>query len=267
MISVIIPIYNRKDNLRLVLAALERQTYKDFEVVVSDDGSTDDPEQVLREFDTLLDLKFVSQLHRGYRLSKVRNNGVEFATGFALLFDDSDVMLNQYALEHYKNIFEANPTIIIGGRYDWLPPIREYELGQELVGIVGLDPRCGIPGFWDDSEAGLRTRYCLDLYGGNQLIPRDVYEMLGGYDENMVGHGGEDAEFGIRAQKAGVRALFSQKVIGWHLYHHRDQQKNEEEVARNIEYIEKKHDLAELGIVRGKAGQLPLVYEEVEDHV
>jgi len=266
MISVIIPIYNRRDNLRLVLAALDRQSFKDFEVVVSDDGSTDDPVGVLHEFDTRLNLRYCWQQHKGYRLSKVRNNGARIATGEAYIFVDSDVMLNRYALEHYYNIYLACPSIIIGGRYDWLPPIREYEQGMEVVGIQGVDPRCEDPTFlgWDDTEAGLRTKYALHLYGGNQLIPANVYRILGGYDENMTGHGGEDAEFGMRAEKEGLKALFSEKVIGWHLYHDRDQAKNEEEVAKNIEYLEKKHNIGKFGIVKGREDQLPLVYEEAE---
>jgi len=264
MISVIIPIYNRRDNLRLVLAALDRQSLREFEVVISDDGSSDNPVEVLHEFDVGLDLKYVWQQHRGYRLSKVRNNGARIATGAALVFVDSDVMLNRYALEHYRNIFVVTPSLIVGGRYDWLPPIREYEDGMEVVGIQGPDPRCEDPTFlgWDDTETGLRTRYALHLYGGNQLIPKEVYESLGGYDENMVGHGGEDAEFGMRAEEAGFMALFTEKVIGWHLYHHRDQARNKQEVAKNIEYLEEKHNLGDFGIVRGRIDQLPLVYEE-----
>jgi len=285
MISVIIPIYNRKDNLRLVLAALDKQGMKDFEIVVSDDGSSDNPVQVLLEYDARLNLRYCWHQHRGYRLAKVRNDGARFASGKAYLFVDSDVMLNPCAVEHYRNIFEANPEAIIAGRYDWLPPMEitlhdvymnwdkivAEELTRrdvkEIVGLQGPDPRHVMNPKLFNSSA-LRDKYCLSLYGGNQLIPKTIYWGLGGYDEMMVGHGGEDAEFGMRAQKAGIKCIFADEVVGYHAYHWRDQKRNEREVLENIEYVETKHDLNELGLRRGREGEMPLTYSaEAEGYV
>lgn len=285
MISIIIPIYNRRDNLRLVLAALDKQGMKDFEVVVSDDGSSDNPLSVLQEFDARLRLRYCWHPHRGYRLSFVRNDGARFATGDAYLFVDSDVMLNPFALEHYRNIFEANPDAIIAGRYDWLPPMEitlhdvymnwEAIVAEELpakqvsviVGLQGPDPR-HVMNQTVFNSAALRDKYCLSMYGGNQLIPKQLYWALGGYDEGMIGHGGEDAEFGMRAQKAGVKCIFADEVVGYHIYHYRDQKRNEREVVKNVEYIATKHDLEELGLRRGREGEMPLTYSaEAEGYV
>jgi len=285
MISVIIPIYNRKDNLRLVLAALDRQSFKDFEVVVSDDGSSDNPVQVLFEFDTRLRLRYCWHQHRGYRLCKVRNDGARFANGHGFLFMDSDVMLNPFALEHYRNILDANPDALIAGRYDWLPPMEitlhdvymnwEAIVAEELpkrevseiVGLQGPDPRHVMnPRIFNSSEP--RDKYCLSIYGGNQLIPKHIYWALEGYDERMTGHGGEDAEFGMRAQKAGIKCIFADEVVGYHIYHYRDQRRNEREVRKNIEYIATKHDLKELGIRHGRENEMPITYSaEVEGYV
>lgn len=275
MISVIISIYQRKDNLRLVLAALDKQSVKNFEIVVSSDGCSDNPVQRLLEYDTRLNLRYCWHQHRGWGVCKARNDGAKFATGDAYLFIDSDVMLNEHALGHYKNLFEANPAAIIAGRYDWLPPMDitphdVYQNWEKIVawdlpmkeeskiGIQGPDPRYDEnPDIFDSSKA--RDKHCLWLFGGNLLIPKRIYRMLGGYDENIVGHGGEDAEFGMRAQEANVKAIFSDEVIGYHIHHWRDEERGRREVKKNIEYMESKHDLAALGVQSGEEGELPLV--------
>lgn len=288
MISVIIPIYNRKFNLMLVLAALDKQSVKDFEIIIADDGSSDSPLETARTFEGRLSLKYVWHEHDGFRLSLIRNTGAKLATGDAFLFLDSDILLNPTAMGHYANLYKANPTAIIGGRYDWMEPMEislrdvyhnwgaiiggrlpRKDPGGPLVGIIGIDPRkANNPYFFDSSERGLRSKYCLSLFAGNILVPASLFWALGGWDERMTGHGGEDAEFAMRAQAAHIKALFSEEVVGYHIYHWRDQERNEKEVSYNINYIASKHDLRALGIRLGsiRDGELPLVYREGEEH-
>lgn len=287
MISVCIAVYNRKANLRRVLAALDKQDFKDFEVVIADDGSTDNPVEVCQEFSDRLNISYCWQKHDGYRLTFVRNMGAKMAKGDALLFLDSDVMLNPAALSHYNNLFTANPDAIIAGRYDWMKPMDfsvedvyanwEKIIAEQmpsvsvgdLKGIVGLDPRAQGPPedrFFNDS---LRDNFFMGLFGGNLLIPAKVYWAVGGQDEKMVGHGGEDCELGMRLQEAGYKAIFSEKVIGYHIYHDRNQQRNSEEVKINIAYLENKHKdfMAKMNVVKGnvEGGELPLVIKPEED--
>lgn len=280
MISVCLAVYNRKANLRRVFAALDKQDFKNFEVVVADDGSTDNPVEACQEFSDRLNISYCWQKHDGYRLTFVRNMGAKMAKGDAYLFLDSDVLLNPAALSHYNNFFTANPDAIIAGRYDWMKPMDfsvedvysnwdkiiteqmpSVAIGQ-LKGIIGKDPRAleypDGPYFNDQ----LRDHFCMDLFGGNLLIPKQVYWDVGGQDENMVGHGGEDCELGMRIQQAGYKAIFTEKTIGYHIYHDRNQERNTMEVKKNIEYLEKKHHdfMVKMGMKKGniEAGETPL---------
>ena len=90
-------------------------------------------------------------------------------------------------------------------------------------------------------------------------VPQGIFEQVGEFDEAMNRHGGEDCEFAIRAQAAGVAAVFSEEVVGYHMYHDRDQEANRRSVAENIAYIRAKHDLVDMGIVDGQDEQLPLI--------
>ena len=282
MLSIIIPIYNRRNHLYLTLTALDCQGFRDFEVIVVDDGSTDQPDLIANCFSTF-NISYLRLEHDGFGANRCRNAGAVSVDpeSTALVFLDSGILLNKHALQHYFNLHEVNPSYLIGGRYDWLPPMkitpadiigrwesivegtlphsRSWNI-MELAGIVGPDPRLlKYPHFFDRLEQPFAFNYCLELFGGNLLVPRPVFEMLGGFDESMNRHGGEDCEFAMRAQEAGVIAIFSEEVVGYHMYHERDQEANEVAVAANIEYIRSKHDLQALGVVDGEDEQLPLV--------
>lgn len=281
-ISVIIPIYNRRDHLYLTLTALDCQGYRDFEVIVADDGSTDEPDVVCSHFSTL-DVSYIRLEHDGFGANRCRNAGAAIAhpDSTALVFLDSGILLNKHALQHYSNLHEPTPDCLIGGRYDWLPPMRitpadiigrwqdivEGNLEHshswncmELEGIVGVDPRIlKYPDFFDRSKQQFYFNYCLELFGGNMLVPRDRFIHLGGFDEAMNRHGGEDCEFAIRAQKEGYAAIFAEEVVGYHMYHERDQDANAASVLTNIKYIRSRHDLVALGILNGEDEQLPLI--------
>lgn len=128
-ITVVIPTYNRAENLRLTLAALLGQTYKAFSVVVSDDGSTDHTAKVVDSYAKHLQIVSCRQNHDGYRVSKARNEGVKVArvafNPSHVLFVDSDVMLNPRALEHYGWLIrKLSKNAVVCGKYDWLPPMN-----------------------------------------------------------------------------------------------------------------------------------------------
>ena len=99
------------------------------------------------------------------------------------------------------------------------------------------------------------------LFSGNVLWPTRIFRDLGGFDENIVLHGGEDCEIAMRAQEHGIPTIFSAQVVGYHVWHHRDQEANLRGVAENIAYMASKHNFSALGITTGDPvkGQLPLI--------
>lgn len=86
-VSVVVPYFEQQRSLDLVLAALEQQTYRAFEVIVADDGSATAP--LVR---SALDVTVVSQEDRGFRAAAARNLGARAASGDVLCFLDADTV-------------------------------------------------------------------------------------------------------------------------------------------------------------------------------
>ncbi len=103
-ISVIIPVYNHSRELDSALRALFTQTYRDFEVIVVDDGSTDNITQVLASW--IGKVTVIKKEHAGAPVA--RNTGAREASGEFLLFLDADVILRSDALELFVRALQNN---------------------------------------------------------------------------------------------------------------------------------------------------------------
>lgn len=103
--SVVIPLYNRRELVGAALASVFEQSCPDFEVIVVDDGSTDQPADVLTRFSDPR-LQLIQQENRGG--SAARNAGIERARGQYIAFLDSDDMFMPHKLERMKVAIEAH---------------------------------------------------------------------------------------------------------------------------------------------------------------
>lgn len=106
-VSVVIPAYNRARLLPEAVNSVLAQTYQDFELIVIDDGSTDNTQEVARSFPPRV--QYFRQANAG--LSAVRNRGVELATGEYIVFLDSDDALLEQALEKGVAFLDQHPEV------------------------------------------------------------------------------------------------------------------------------------------------------------
>lgn len=98
MVSIIIPMYERKNSISGILSDIEKQTYKDYEVVLVDDGSSDGTyEYCKKNFGKFENYKIISKEHSG--VSETRNKGIEKAEGRYIAFVDSDDRIEPDYLE------------------------------------------------------------------------------------------------------------------------------------------------------------------------
>lgn len=103
MIFIIIPVYNQADKLAKCLNSILTQTYKDYEIIVVNDGSTDNFNEVIKKYD----VKVITQENKGANVA--RNRGAKEVKGNFLLFCDADLVMNQEMLEIMFNTLKNNP--------------------------------------------------------------------------------------------------------------------------------------------------------------
>ena len=91
---VVIPVYNRIDKLSKTMAAITHQTYPHelIEIVIADDGSSDNPDSLIPLFEKYFTINYISQPDEGYRLSEIRNKGVATASHSNIIILDCDML-------------------------------------------------------------------------------------------------------------------------------------------------------------------------------
>ena len=171
-VSIIIPCYNQAKYLPEAIESALTQTYKNIEIIVVDDGSTDNTFHVAARYN---DVKVVRQPNKG--LSGARNAGIKNSTGSWILpLDADDRILPEYITK----------TI---GLADFVSTdIQEFGDSQ-IIRQLGED-------FSVNAFKIANRAVCCSLYR------REIWRILGGYDENMK-LGYEDWDFHFRVAKAG----------------------------------------------------------------
>jgi glycosyltransferase involved in cell wall biosynthesis len=126
MISVIIPVYNAEKFIGRALDSLVNQTYKDFEVIVVDDESTDKSSSIFLEYCHKINMTIISQPHKG--VGSARNGGMEIANRELIFFLDADDYLLPHALETlYAGWMESHAPITVGGVFRQSPDGKVYK--------------------------------------------------------------------------------------------------------------------------------------------
>lgn len=109
MISIIIPVYNQASKLAKCLDSINKQTIKNFEIIIVNDGSSDDIKPVIDKYQALfgLQLSYVTQNNQG--APAARNRGAQDAKGEYLLFCDADIVMTPDTLDIMQKTLQQNP--------------------------------------------------------------------------------------------------------------------------------------------------------------
>ncbi|HEX8279155.1 MAG TPA: glycosyltransferase, partial [Segetibacter sp.] len=130
LVSVIIPCYNQGKYLAEAIQSILVQTYKDIEIIVVDDGSTDNTRDVATSY---TQVKYVYQQNRG--LSAARNCGIRNSTGGFLVFLDSDDLLYDHTVSYNINCLNRNESsAFVSGGYDVIS-FDNKKIGQKSLAI------------------------------------------------------------------------------------------------------------------------------------
>jgi glycosyltransferase involved in cell wall biosynthesis len=110
--SVVVPTYNRARLVGRSIETLLAQTFRDFEIIVIDDGSTDGTQEALKPYQDKI--RYYHQHNQG--VSAARNHGIRMSAGEYIAFTDDDVIVDLHWLAHIDQCFQENRCDVVGGR-------------------------------------------------------------------------------------------------------------------------------------------------------
>ncbi len=204
--SIIVPVFNRPDEVDELLESLCSQTLKDFEVVIVEDGSQKPCKDVCDKYAGILDLHYYNKENSGPGQS--RNYGVERAQGEYVIILDSDVVLpNGYlaAVNSQLSIVNSQFSIAFGGPDASHPSFTPVQKAISYS-MTSFFTTGGIRG----GKAKLDKFYPRSF---NMGIRRDVYQELGGFSKMRFG---EDIDFSYRIVEAGYQPRLFPDAWVWH---------------------------------------------------
>jgi len=203
LFSIIIPVYNRPDEIAELLESLTKQIFKDFEVIIVEDGSSVLSEKVSRNYMGLLNLKYFYKENTGPGLS--RNYGMQKAGGNYFIILDSDVVLPKNYMQTVYNELTRDYTDAFGGPDAAAPDFSPIQKAINYAMTSWL------------TTGGIRGKgQKLDKFyprSFNMGISKRLFQLTGGFSAMRYG---EDIDLSIRMMKAGFKTKLFPKAFVYH---------------------------------------------------
>jgi glycosyltransferase involved in cell wall biosynthesis len=227
--SIILATYNDVSILEWSLAAFARQSFSDFELILTDDGSDEDYEPVLRKWAVRFSREIVHVWHerRDFRKTRIQNRAVSVARTERLIFVDIDCLPQMNFVRNHLLSLESGVALTgrrVHIRKEVLPPaeviydrglrlgattlLHEWMKGHARVIEHGFE----LPVFYESANNG--------ILGCNFSVMKGDFAAVNGFNEEFLGRGGEDTDIDLRLRRNGVRVrCLRNKLIEYHLMH------------------------------------------------
>ncbi|HCN52089.1 MAG TPA: glycosyl transferase family 2 [Chryseobacterium sp.] len=202
-ISIVVAIYNRKDELFELLTSLTQQTDPEFEIIIVDDGSSIDLKPTISNFEESLDIKYFRKDNSGPGLT--RNYGAARAANEWLVFVDSDVIVEKDYIEHIKNDILTIPCDAFGGADK---AHKGFNLMQKAISysMTSVFTTGGIRGS-KKAVSKFQPR------SFNMGVKKAVFEKVGGFSEMRIG---EDPDLSMTLWENGFTTAFFDDIAVYH---------------------------------------------------
>ena len=211
-ISVVVPTLNEEKYIGRLLSSLGKQTFKNFEIVISDCASTDSTRSIAKRYPKV---RVVIEKKKG--ISSGRNAGARAAKGKILVFLDADTSATEKLLEIYDKVFDERKVVAATGPILPLEKTsKRMNLGFRLVSIL----------FVKSSILVGRP----SVVGSNFAVRRSAFDRVGGFNENFLTY--EDYDLSLRLRKHGeirylddavvrasIRRVKAWGIFGYFYYH------------------------------------------------
>jgi glycosyltransferase involved in cell wall biosynthesis len=212
-VSVILSIFDQPNAFTYALLGYTRQTFKDFEVVIADDGSDTETRAIVDRFkkDGAYGVKHVWQENKGYRRSKIANEAVKISEGKVILLSDGDCIPHRDFVKAHAEAWRPG-GFAVGGYVrlsaEYCPAMTEANVraGEYEAQMTPGDRRrfrfTHWKGLWGVFFGNMKKP---KVYGCNIGVDRETYFAVNGYDENFDGFGKEDSDLRNRLRRFGAK--------------------------------------------------------------
>lgn len=240
-ISVVTTVYKQLDNLYLILLGLDKQVFKDFELVVAEDDDATETKQFLEkvrhEFN--FPIKHVFQKDEGFLRTKILNKAIQAASGEYMVFLDGDCIPHKLFLGSYDRYL--NHSTICFGRRVYLNENFSKKLNKtkdiSLLTPFNILLNCShlenaFYWFWDHPEENSERK----IVGCNWGCSKQSLFDINGFDEDYVGWGCEDkdTDWRLRVSNKYTFLNIKHKAIIYHLYHPFNFDKEKQRIANEF---------------------------------
>ncbi len=225
-ISLIITTYNWKEALQLSLESILRQEVLPCEVIVADDGSTEDTGRLIKAMAEKSSIPIIHswQRNKGFRLARSRNKAIARAQGDYIILIDGDILLEKYFVHDHHQF--AHPGFFVQGTRVLL----DENLSRRVVRSGQLDASFCSQGVGNRKNCirseilakifSLKSRRLSGVKTCNFAFWREDAVRVNGFNEDFVGWGREDSEFTVRLMNIGIRRQNVKfNALAYHLYH------------------------------------------------
>lgn len=201
MVSVVMPTHNRRNALLPTLHALAESDYptERWEIVLVDDGSTDDTEPAVQEWvrESGAFLRYLRQENAGP--AAARNRGAAAATGEILIFLDDDITVQPSFITDHVDALTAHPNSWVAGRITHPDALRKTPFGEYRFRVWERFHQQHAPNRLSETDGGSAA---------NLSLLAEDFRRLRGFDEGFSTPSSEDWDLGLRARASGIRVLY-----------------------------------------------------------
>jgi glycosyltransferase involved in cell wall biosynthesis len=242
--SIVLPTFNRAKELKKAIDSILSQTYNNFELIIIDNHSIDDTDNVLK---SIIDSRIrIIKIHNEGIIAKSRNLGISISKGLYIAFLDSDDLWYNNKLQVcYCTIKKNNPDFLY---HEMIINTNHFKLVKNNIGSISYNK----PVYLDLLNKGNM------IANSSVVVKKNILNLVNGFNENIELITSEDFECWLNIAKLTDKFLFINVILGVYLNNDNSESKKVDKTISSNNFILKKHLMP--SIANESINKLPVWY-------